>query len=228
MKKYLLSSIASIAALLFAAPAFAVVINTTDGIINSTAGTATYGEVGTYVSGGNGLTGRGTTWPLDAGDGASIAQEASNVDRYWAQYVSTGAGAPGAGSIIFSFSHAISNVLAIAGIDHGPSPYESLEFVLWGQRVDGSWEEGSITAIFDQGVDAAWIYDDFSSVWSFLGAYTTFAVSGYSHYLGAGQCLTCTEGEIDAIAEYRVPEPGTLLIMGLGLLGFRRFRNKRH
>ena len=135
------------------APANAVLISTSDGVINSTAGLATYGEVGTYVSGGDGLTGSGPVWPLDVGDGISnVSQEASNVDQYWLNFNASGAGGPGAGSIIFNFNNPTSDILAIAGVD-GSLPsvtYEALEFIVWGWT-GTNWEEGAITAIFYYG-----------------------------------------------------------------------------
>jgi hypothetical protein len=229
MKKLLTGCVLTLAAVSFAAQANAAIINTTDGAIVSNPGTASYGEVATYVSGGGGLTGNYTSWPLDAGDGlGNVSQEASNVDGYWLNFNSSGVGGPGAGSIIYSLNGATSNILAVAGIDHTPSPYESLEFIVWGQRPDATWEEGAITAIFDQGVSAVWLSDEFSSVWSFTGSYTTFAVSGGSHYLGASQCLTCTEGEIDAIAAYNaVPAPAALGFLGFGLAGLGIARRRR-
>lgn len=200
--------------------ASAIAINTTDGVINSVADTIAIGEAATYLSGGTGLTGTGTTWPADAGDGlANVSQEASNIDRYWLQYNSSGPNQ--AGSIQYQFSSATSSVVAVAGIDHGPLPYEALEFIIWGWT-GNSWEEGSISAIYDQGVDAAWAFDDFSSVWSFSAEYSRFAVSGGTHLVGYGG----TEGEIDGLAMVAVPEPATLVLLSLGLIGMGYSKRK--
>lgn len=203
--------------LLTSSQVYAIAINTTDGVINSINDTIAIGESATYISGGTGLTGYGTTWPADAGDGlANVSQEASNIDRYWLQYNSSGPDQ--AGSIQYEFSTTTDTVVAVAGIDHGPLPYEALEYIIWGWTGNG-WEEGSITSIYDQGVDATWLYDDFSSVWSFSGEYSRFAVSGGTHLIG----YSGTEGEIDGLALVAsVPEPATILLLSLGILGFTR------
>ncbi|HHO59003.1 MAG TPA: PEP-CTERM sorting domain-containing protein [Thiotrichales bacterium] len=223
LKNILTISIASLG-LAAASASQAVPISTTDGIINSTAGTAGYGEEAAWVSGGTGLTGTGNTWPADIGDGAGdVSGEASGVNRYWLQFNSFDPDA--AASIRYEFTGAYSQILAVAGLDHGPTPYESLEMIVWGW--DGSaWEEGTITAIFDDGADAAWAGDDFSAVWSFNGAYSKFAVTGGTHYtpnVGAGP-----EGEIDALAAFvAAPEPATVMLLGLGLAGISVASRKR-
>lgn len=219
MQRLFLLLITSIA-FIYSSTASAILINTTDGAINSTAGTVAIGDSASYVSGGTGLTGYGTVYPADAGDGlANVSQEASNIDRYWLQFNSTNADQ--AGSIKYQFNSATDTVVAVSGIDHGPLPYEALEFIVWGWTGSG-WEEGKISAIYDDGVDAAWAYDDFSSVWTFSAAYTLFAVSGGDH-LGIGG----TEGEIDGLAMLaNVPEPATVLLLLFGLIGLRfRFKS---
>ena len=229
MKNFVKVALAA-SAFAFIAPAQAILVSTTDGVISTTAGTASFGEVGIYEQGGGGLTGRGLVWPLDAGDGLNnVSQEASNIDNYWLNYNSSAVGGPGAGSIIWNLSNPTENILAVSGIDHGPSPYEALEFIIWGQRADGSWEEGSITAIYDDGVDAAFLQDDLSSVWNFSAAYTRFAASGGTHYNGPnGGALRGGEGEIDGIAAFAaVPEPSIITLFGLGLLGLGFARRRK-
>src|SRR5262245_24599615 len=106
-------------AALTSASAIAADIATTDGLIPITPGTVSIGEVGKYVSGGDGLVGIAATWPF----GPAPAVAASNIDHYWLQ---------GDPEIVWSFSSAQDKVLAVAGVDHGPIPQENLEFIIWG------------------------------------------------------------------------------------------------
>ena len=184
------------------------------GSLVSNAGLLPLGVSATYVSGGNGLTGIGTTWPT----AHTSAVAGSAIDHVWLQ---------GDPAITYAFGAAQSQVAAIAGIDHGPLPEEALEFIVWGS-LDGVslTEEGAISAVYDPGYDpavtAAGVSDDFSSIWKFSGSYTHFIVTSGDHIAGF---TSPGEFEIDGLATV-IPEPGTLGLLGLGLLGFARRRRK--
>ena len=202
------------------------------GSLVSNPGTVGIGEVASYVSGGTGLTGIGTCWPSGigcdpGGVAVSPATAASAIDHYWLQ----GAGGTATARISYSFTSATSKVVAVAGIDHGPLPGEAAEFIVWGSS-DGTTlsEEGAITAIFDLGVDGSdgpdlggpggagisvGDSDDFSQIWSFVSSWSFFVVTPGDHIAGFS---SPGEYEIDGLAK-PVPEPITLVLIGLGMVG---------
>ena len=124
--------IVAVAACGFAGSAQAIVISFDPGtpseILNggnlmSTPGTVGIAEVGSYVAGGTGLTGIATCWPSGAacdpgGVPVSPAAAASAIDHYWLQG-DLGGDAP----IAFRFAGSYSSIVAVAGIDHGPSTW---------------------------------------------------------------------------------------------------------
>ena len=139
----------------------------------------------------------------------------------------------GGTAIRMSSGVATDSVIAVAGYDHDlGTPYEGMEFIIWGSNDGKTWSQGVISAIYRNGFDASLLgngpYDDYTSQWSFGQAYTQFAITGGNHLAGIGQD---TEGEIDALYAAAVPEPETyaLFAAGLGLLGFvgRRRKAKR-
>lgn len=184
-------------------------INTTDGLFTVVESTAPLGAALTYQYGGDGLVGYGGSYPVSAPDGNGV----DHYDHYWQQYDP---------AIVWASRSAVSSVFAIPGIDHGPSPQENMEFIIWGSNDGQNWEEGKISAIYRDGFDTANTdighSDDYTSRWSFSQNYTLFRATSGDHLLpGYG---SYGEGEIDALA-VAVPEPSStmLLLGGLAALG---------
>lgn len=199
--------------------AWAETVNTTDGVKTVIESVAPLGTALTYLSGGDGLVGLGSSYPNVGSDPTGV----NAYDHYWQQFDP---------AIVWGSRTALSSVFAIPGIDHGPSPGENLEFIIWASNDGVSWQEGRIGAIYRDGFDTANTAlghsDDYTSLWSFDGSFTMFrATSGDHldpHYGSTG------EGEIDALAAPApIPEPETyaLFAAGLGVLGFVSRRQKR-
>ena len=206
-------------------------VNTTDGTFTVIESLAPLGTALQYVSGGNGLIGTAGSWPTFADTATNRAFAVEHADHNWMQFDTLD---PNGGTAIrMSSGVATTSVIAVAGYDHDlGTPYEGMEFIIWGSNDGKTWSQGAISAIYRNGFDASAVgngpYDDYSSQWTFGQAYTQFAITGGNHLANIGQD---TEGEIDALYATAVPEPETyaLFAAGLGLLGFvgRRRKAKR-
>lgn len=198
----------------FSASARAEIVSTIDGDLTVIESVAPLGAGLKYDSGGNGLIGFADSWPTMADTPANRAFAVEAYDHTWMQYDP---------AIIWSSSLKLSQVLAVPGVDHGPSPFENLEFIIWGSNDKVTWEEGKITAIYRDGFDTALTTvgqsDDYTSLWSFSTGYNFFQATSGDHLTGGP--FSAGEGEIDALAAVaNVPEPGTATIMlGCGLCG---------
>lgn len=193
-------------------------VNTTDGLKTVIESVAPLGNGLRYLSGGDGLIGYGATYPTMADTPANRAFAMENADHTWLQYAPT---------IYMASSKKIDRVFAVPGVDHGPNPYENLEFIIWGSGDGGwTWEEGKIDSIYRDGFDTANTEpghsDDYTSLWVFKQSYDLFAITSGNHLVGYGQD---SEGEIDALTE-AVPEPTTMVALVAGAAAIARKRRK--
>jgi PEP-CTERM motif-containing protein len=185
---------------------------------------APLGQALLYVSGGDGLLGTSTAYPTAPNTPGNRALYMSGYDHRWMQFDPP--------ILVASFT-ASNRVFAIPGVDHGPSPGENLEFIIWGADSSGNkLEEGHIVSIYRDGFDTANTTlghsDDYTSLWGFKNEYQFFLITSGDHLTGH---FSPGEGEIDALAfAQSVPEPSTyaLLTLGLGVAGWqvRRRRNE--
>ena len=215
--------------LVAAASSHAETVVTTDGTFTVIESTAPLGHALKYMSGGNGAIGTGPSYPTFADTAANRAFAMEHADHNWLQFMDLDPN--GATAIRMSSNAFTDSVIAVAGYDHDiGTPYEGMEFIIWGSNDGLNWTQGKISAIYRDGFDTSLVglglYDNYSSRWSFDTRYSEFSITGGNH-LGFGQD---PEGEIDALYTAGVvPEPSSyaLLLAGLGIMGYTARRRAR-
>jgi hypothetical protein len=114
------------------------------------------------------------------------------ADHHWVH-------STGTAFVVFDMGAPVPAAFYVPAIDHGPIPGEAMESTLYGTNnpadPEAGWEAGTISDIYDQGVDAAWISDDFSTRWTFTQPYRYIGII----HGGPGAIVDDGDAEIDAV-----------------------------
>lgn len=205
------------------AGAHAETVATTDGTFTVTESVAPLRAPLFYQAGGDGLIGKGGSYPSMADTPANRAFAMEHADHTWLQFLTLDPNGPTA--IRMNSNLLTNSVIAVSGYDHDTgSPYEGMEFIIWGSNDGVNWTQGKISAIYRDGFDSSATglgpTDDYSSKWTFASRYSQFSITGGNHLVGHAQD---PEGEIDALyLAGVVPEPSTvaMLLAGLGGIAY--------
>jgi hypothetical protein len=232
MKKILVLFFGVAFIMLMGSIACAEVIQTYNGPITVTPGTVAYGEVGALVDPtgignfGTDNTYHGASFP---GETAAVQQAGSTLDHYWVQSRFSGA----TGDIVWQLNTAVNAVLGFPGTDHGPLPWENLEYLMYGSNDQATWDVGALTAIYHDGWDPNLVNGDFYATrWDFSQSYQYFKTVGHIGVVFDNAGNPWNGGydpEMDGIAapSSAVPEPSTMLLLGSGLIGLAGYGRRR-
>lgn len=151
------------------------------------------------------------------------------LDGSWIQETGGGFGSWQGQGTIWDLGFASSSVDVFPFIDHADPPetplQEGTEFRIYGSNDLGNWFAAVWTDSWTQGYNAATIYDDYTSRWSFgASAYRYVGLVAGNPELN----FNSFDAEIDAVGVARpIPEPATMLLLGGGLLGLAGARARR-
>jgi hypothetical protein len=132
---------------------------------------------------------------------------------------------------IWTFAALANDYYLYPTTDHTPLPFEALESSLWGSNDGGStWTLGTVAEVYEQGWNLAGIPDDGATRWTFSSPVNMIlALVGLTQGV-AGSPLppySYGDGDFETDAVMQVPEPGSLMLAAVGLIGLVAWRRRK-
>lgn len=178
---------------------------------------------------------------------ATYTARANELDWEWIQDLGDGGSSWTEGNV-WDLGGLANQVVVFPIVDHGPLPQEAIEYTVYLSNnkfattlgTDGSqdWVQALLDLVYLEGWDANQIADGFTTVWRLPTQDEFRYVNVFAG--GPGALFRDGDDELDAVAGLHfdntptrptgnptaVPEPATLIMSGLGLLGYYFRRTK--
>lgn len=174
---------------------------------------------------------------------STYTSRANDLDWEWIQDTGNGGSSWTQGNV-WDLGGGANSVAVFPIVDHGPLPGEAWEYSVYlsnnkyatslGTNGATDWVAADLVRVYLEGWDSTQVADGFTTVWQLPTAEEFRYVNVFAG--GPGAYLKDGDDELDAVAGFHidgtpsnpVPEPGTMILFGSGLLGLGFLGAKRN